>query len=151
MAARERKKWDGRWFGDDFFLIRFEPFVNVLRHICGNSSENPWSLQGEGMPGMWTVGPGCCGNVLLVCTYERGRKMKKSVLCCLVLLLSVLLGMGAASKSMAQEKVYINGIDANFPPFAFVDKEGKPDGFDVAIVDLIAKEKGFKVKHQPMD
>lgn len=77
--------------------------------------------------------------------------MKKGLLCCLVLLLSVLLGMGAASKSMAQEKVYVNGIDANFPPFAFVDKEGKPDGFDVAIVDLIAKEKGFKVKHQPMD
>ncbi|MCE5334847.1 MAG: ABC transporter substrate-binding protein [Desulfobacteraceae bacterium] len=51
----------------------------------------------------------------------------------------------------AQQKEYINGIDANFPPFAFVDKTGKPDGFDVAVVDLIAKEMGFKVKHQPMD
>ena len=77
--------------------------------------------------------------------------MKKGVLWCLVPVLSLLLGMGAVSMSMAAEKEYVNGIDANFPPFAFVDKQGKPDGFDIAIVDLIAKEKGFKVKHQPMD
>jgi polar amino acid transport system substrate-binding protein len=52
---------------------------------------------------------------------------------------------------IAAEKVYINGIDANFPPFAFVDKSGNPDGFDVKALDWIAKEMGFKVKHQPMD
>jgi len=52
---------------------------------------------------------------------------------------------------LAKEKVYINGIDANFPPFAYVDKNGNPDGFDVKSVDWIAKEMGFKVKHQPMD
>ncbi len=59
--------------------------------------------------------------------------------------------MGTVSMAQAQEKVYVNGIDANFPPFAFVDKTGKPDGFDVASLDWIAKEMGFKVKHQPMD
>lgn len=64
--------------------------------------------------------------------------------------LSVCLIFGAGGVS-AQEKVYINGIDANFPPFAFVDQSGKPDGFDVAVVDWIAQEMGFKVKHQPMD
>jgi polar amino acid transport system substrate-binding protein len=53
--------------------------------------------------------------------------------------------------AMAAEKVYINGIDANFPPFAFIDKSGNPDGFDVKALDWIAKEMGFKVKHQPMD
>ena len=52
---------------------------------------------------------------------------------------------------IAAEKVYINGIDANFPPFAYVDKSGNPDGFDVKALDWIAKEMGFKVKHQPMD
>jgi polar amino acid transport system substrate-binding protein len=49
------------------------------------------------------------------------------------------------------EKTYINGIDANFPPFAFVDKTGKPSGFDVEALDWIAKNQSFKVKHQPMD
>src|SRR3989339_1765802 len=55
------------------------------------------------------------------------------------------------SSAIGAEKVYINGIDANFPPFAYVDKSGNPDGFDVKALDWIAKEMGFKVKHQPMD
>lgn len=51
----------------------------------------------------------------------------------------------------AQEKVYINGFDADYPPFSFVDKNGKPAGFDIDALDWIAKEMGFKVKHQPTD
>jgi polar amino acid transport system substrate-binding protein len=69
----------------------------------------------------------------------------------LVLLVLALVLAGNVPTSVAQEKVLINGIDANFPPFAFVDKTGKPDGFDVAVVDWIAKEYGFKVEHKPMD
>ncbi|MEW6263639.1 MAG: ABC transporter substrate-binding protein [Thermodesulfobacteriota bacterium] len=57
----------------------------------------------------------------------------------------------AVSPAWAAEKEYINGIDANFPPFAYVSKDGKPGGFDVDAVDWIAKQMGFKVKHQPMD
>ncbi|MHB9096376.1 MAG: ABC transporter substrate-binding protein [Syntrophales bacterium] len=67
-----------------------------------------------------------------------------------VLMVAALVALSAASV-IAAEKVYINGIDANFPPFAFVDKSGNPDGFDVKSLDWIAKEMGFKVKHQPMD
>lgn len=59
--------------------------------------------------------------------------------------------LGFAALAPAEDKVLINGIDANFPPFAFVDKNGNPDGFDVAVVNWIAKEKKFQVKHQPMD
>lgn len=51
----------------------------------------------------------------------------------------------------AAETEYINGIDANFPPFAYVDKSGNPSGFDVDSVDWIAKKMGFTVKHQPVD
>lgn len=67
-----------------------------------------------------------------------------------VLALAALCFLSSAS-AVAAEKVYINGIDANFPPFAYVDKNGNPDGFDVKALDWIAKEMGFKVKHQPMD
>jgi polar amino acid transport system substrate-binding protein len=49
------------------------------------------------------------------------------------------------------EKVYINGIDANFPPFSYVDQSNNPDGFDVKALDWIAREMDFKVKHQPVD
>ncbi len=69
---------------------------------------------------------------------------------CAVLMLAVLCVLSATTV-IAAEKVYINGIDANFPPFAYVDKSGNPDGFDVKALDWIAKEMGFKVKHQPMD
>lgn len=75
----------------------------------------------------------------------RGKSLWSLVLALLVLLLC------GAGPGMAEEKVFINGIDANFPPFAFVDKTGNPDGFDVAALNWIAKEMGFKVKHQPMD
>ncbi len=50
----------------------------------------------------------------------------------------------------ATAKSLVNGIDAAFPPFAYVDKDGKPAGFDVDAVDWIAKKKGFEVTHQPV-
>lgn len=53
--------------------------------------------------------------------------------------------------AFAAEKTYINGIDANYPPFAFLDETGKPTGFDVESMDWIAKKMGFKVEHRPMD
>ena len=49
------------------------------------------------------------------------------------------------------DSIYINGFDAAYPPFSFVDKAGKPAGFDIDAVNWIAKEMGFKVKHQPTD
>jgi polar amino acid transport system substrate-binding protein len=62
--------------------------------------------------------------------------------------LSVFLGLSAG---FAQEKVYINGFDADYPPFSFIGKDGKPAGFDIDALNLIANEMGFKVKHQPTD
>ena len=56
-----------------------------------------------------------------------------------------------AGPALAQEKVLLNGIDANYPPFAYVDQSGKPGGFDVDAVDWIAEKMGFKVKHVPVD
>ncbi len=60
----------------------------------------------------------------------------------------VCLTMGTA---LAQDKVFINGIDANYPPFAYIDQSGKPSGFDVDAVDWIAAKMGFQVKHVPVD
>lgn len=49
----------------------------------------------------------------------------------------------------AEKKVYINGIDPDYPPFAYVDEKGNPAGFDVECLDWIAQEMGIEVKHQP--
>lgn len=67
------------------------------------------------------------------------------------LMASVLVGLMLVSGAIASDKVFVNGIDFGFPPFGFVDKDGKPSGFDVEAVNWIAKEMGFKVKHQPTD
>jgi polar amino acid transport system substrate-binding protein len=67
------------------------------------------------------------------------------------LVLAVLLTLGFSAGAMAEQKTYVNGIDFGFPPFGFVDKQGKPAGFDVDSVNWIADKMGFKVKHQPMD
>ena len=49
------------------------------------------------------------------------------------------------------EPFYINGFDAQFRPFSFINRSGKPDGLDIKALDWIAKEMGFNVKHQPMN
>jgi polar amino acid transport system substrate-binding protein len=75
-----------------------------------------------------------------------GRKIFR-----VLILFMVVSFIAGAANCLAKDKVYINGIDANFPPFAYIDKTGVPDGFDVKAVDWIAKEMGFKVKHLPLD
>jgi len=47
-------------------------------------------------------------------------------------------------------KIYVNGIDADYPPFAYIDEKGNPAGFDVECLNWIAQEMGFEVKHQPI-
>jgi polar amino acid transport system substrate-binding protein len=68
---------------------------------------------------------------------------------------SLLLSLVAAcilltGTALAQDK-YINGVDANYPPFAFLDKSGKPTGFDVDSMNWIGNKMGFTVEHVPMD
>ncbi len=54
------------------------------------------------------------------------------------------------NQAQAADKL-INGIDANFPPFAFIDKTGTPSGFDVEAMNWIAKDLGMEVSHQPIE
>ena len=75
---------------------------------------------------------------------KKNSKVSAIILCSMVLfILSMMVGISA------EKSVYINGIDPDYPPFAFIDETGKPAGFDVESLDWIAKEMGFEVKHQP--
>jgi len=76
--------------------------------------------------------------------------MKRGVVLGMMVAL-LIAGLAFAPGATAEDKVLINGIDANFPPFAYVDKNGNPDGFDVQAVNWIAKEMGLKVTHKPID
>lgn len=68
-----------------------------------------------------------------------------------MVLVSAALCLLLAPSPIGAQKVYINGIDAYFPPFSYVDQWGNPDGFDVKALDWIANEMGFNVKHKPVD
>ena len=57
----------------------------------------------------------------------------------------------AGSGQVLAGKTIVNGIDANFPPFAFIDKTGTPSGFDVEAMNWIAKEMGYEVTHKAFD
>ncbi len=76
--------------------------------------------------------------------------MKKRLFIVLALMITVLISFGLTA-GVAADKVYINGFDAAYPPFSFVDKNGKPSGFDIDSINWIANEMGFKVKHRPTD
>lgn len=69
--------------------------------------------------------------------------MKKLFVC------AVLAAVLAAVPAFAK-KTYVNGIDPNYPPFAYVDeKTGQPAGFDVDSMTWIAKHMGFEVTTSP--
>jgi len=51
----------------------------------------------------------------------------------------------------AAETVYVDGIDAAFPPFSFIDENGVADGFDVEVMRWIANEMDFEVEIVPID
>ncbi|MDR1111091.1 MAG: ABC transporter substrate-binding protein [Deltaproteobacteria bacterium] len=54
----------------------------------------------------------------------------------------------SASGLLAQDEI-VNGIDADFPPFAFIAENGEAQGFDVECVNWIAAKHGLKVSHKP--
>ncbi len=61
------------------------------------------------------------------------------------------LTLGLASFSAAAQAAYVDGIDAAFPPFSFIDAQGEAQGFDVDVVRWIAEEMGFDVEIVPVD
>jgi len=75
---------------------------------------------------------------------NRNKRIISAVLCSVFFFM--LLGLPGIS---AEKEVYINGIDADYPPHAYVDEKGNPAGFDVEALDWIAEEMGFEVTHQP--
>lgn len=68
------------------------------------------------------------------------------------LLMSALtLGLMLSAGTAFAGKTIVNGIDANYPPFAYVDKNGECAGFDVDAMNWIGKKMGFTVTHKPME
>jgi len=78
----------------------------------------------------------------------KKRMRNKKLVLMVIFSLLIILSIGSINL-LAAEKVYINGIDPAYPPFAYIDEKGNPVGFDVESLDWIAQEMGIEVKHQP--
>lgn len=56
-----------------------------------------------------------------------------------------------ADVNAVKGKNFINGIDKDYPPHAFIDEKGNPTGFDVDAMNWIADKMGFTVEHKPFE
>jgi polar amino acid transport system substrate-binding protein len=70
-----------------------------------------------------------------------------------VVALGSLVGCGSASNgsSGSTGETLVVGTNAAFPPFEYVGDDGKPDGFDVALIKAIGEKAGFEVQIQDME
>ncbi len=50
-----------------------------------------------------------------------------------------------------EQVVVVYGFDANYPPFTVMQPNGTPIGFDVDVVNMIAKKYGWKIIYKPWD
>ena len=56
---------------------------------------------------------------------------------------------GEQLKSIKEKGVISVGLEGTYPPFSFVDADGKLAGFEVELSEALAKELGVKAKLQP--
>ena len=57
----------------------------------------------------------------------------------------------STSDDLLSEGKLIVGTNASFPPFEYIGKDGKPDGFDIALAKAIGKEMKVDVEIQDME
>ena len=82
--------------------------------------------------------------------------MKKnilSVVMAMILVMALVAGCGSAAStgSSAAKETLIVGTNAAFPPFEFVGDDGKPDGFDMALIKAVGEKIGMDVQIQDME
>jgi polar amino acid transport system substrate-binding protein len=76
--------------------------------------------------------------------FQQGEAFMKRLAAFLFLVLSAL-------PVSAPAETVINGIDKDYPPFAYIDEKGKVAGFDVDSMDWIARKMGFTVEHKAFE
>ena len=78
--------------------------------------------------------------------------MKKLLMVVMSLVLSAGMLAGCGSKgSVSQKDTLVVGTNAEFPPFEYVNDNGEPDGFDMALIKAVGERMGKKVEIQNME
>lgn len=86
--------------------------------------------------------------------------MKKGILFCSALSLSLLAGCSSSSDSKADAKpaedvkdktTFTVGFDAEFPPYGYKDENDEYTGFDLEMAQAVADLEGWELVKQPID
>ena len=81
--------------------------------------------------------------------------MKKTTTRVLAMCLACLVVLGGmffpASKPAHAADVITVGTNPEFPPFEYINNDGEPDGFDMAVIKAIGKAEGFDVEIVSME
>lgn len=72
------------------------------------------------------------------------KLMKKGVISLLSVLLLLLVGCSSQTENSESENQLKVATNAEFPPFVFKNPDGSIDGFDVEVLQAIAKASGFE-------
>ena len=56
-----------------------------------------------------------------------------------------------SSKVVNDEKTFVVGFDAEFPPYGFKDESGNYTGFDLDLASAVANKLGMEIAYQPID
>lgn len=85
------------------------------------------------------------------------KKVYGAILVLVIALAVAFSGCTGTSEQTSAEEItveetttYIVGIDAEYPPYAYIDTDGNPTGFDVDSIKWIAEQKGFEVEVIPV-
>lgn len=79
-------------------------------------------------------------------------KRLKIISISLILITVLTIGGSIVANGAQNQKLpetLVQGFDPNFPPYTWINEQGKATGFDIEVVNWIAKHQGFKVKHEP--
>ncbi len=63
----------------------------------------------------------------------------------------LLTACGGSSEEVLSDGVLTVGTNAEFPPFEYVDDNGEPDGFDIALIKAIGEKMGLEVQVENME
>ena len=73
------------------------------------------------------------------------KKKILSVILTAIIAATALVGCGSSKATLTV------GTNAAFPPFEYIGDDGKPDGFDVALIKTIGEKMGMEVQIQDME
>lgn len=79
--------------------------------------------------------------------------MKKvlAVVLSAVMCMAALTACGSKTEGTLSEGVLKVGTNAEFPPFEYVNDNGEPDGFDIALIKAIGEKMGMEVQVENME